>query len=323
MIKFYESNVLIKTTTTTHQKADYSIYYRIFGPQSDTDIKADIILIPSICVNVTHYNEIAYYLAENNFRVILFDLPGFGLSSGMRCGLDNYDGIDSFFSIGTIFIYTQILNGVLDDIFKKTNINKPKITLGDSFGGFIGLYTQNVTRSSMEYIQNPLSIRNNFIGNIITNPILNIKNPNYNSFERFLITVGLKSKKLYIYDIKNLKDYNLISDVERKIHFFSSDLKSSDYIDYKLFKKVFSNKALFNGDFVGLFNEQFCDNLLILQSKVDSLSDYQELKNKFQSYTAKNKKLIEYDNYGHFILLEKDWKIITDEIINWIEGILK
>ena len=324
MIKFYESNIIIKTQSSTYEKADYNIYYRIFGPQNDIDIKADIILIPSICVNVTHYNEVAYYLAENNFRVILFDLPGFGLSSGMRSGLDNYDSFDyDTFKTGTIFIYPQILNGVLDNVFLKTNINKPKFTLGDSFGGFVGLFTQNVTRSGLDYIQNPLSIRNNFIGNIITNPILNIKNPNYSRIERLLITVGLKSNKLYVYDVENLKNYNLISDLDRRFEFFRSTLKSSNYIDYKLFLKVFSNKSLFNGDFLGLFNEQFCDNLLILQSNSDTLSDYVELKNKFNSYTAKNKKLIEYEDYGHFLLLEKDWKIITNQIIHWINEVLK
>jgi alpha-beta hydrolase superfamily lysophospholipase len=325
MIKFYESNVLIKTEASTYEKADYNIYYRIFGPKNDSDIKADIILIPSICVNVTHYNEVAYYLAENNFRVILFDLPGFGLSSGiLRCGLDNYDSFDyDVFKTGTIYIYPQILNGVLDDVFKKTNINKPKISLGDSFGGFIGLYTQNVNRSQMDYVENPSSLSNNFIGNIITNPILKIKNPNYNRFERFLITVGLKSNKLYVYDVENLQNHNLISDIDRRFEFFRSTLKSSDYIDYKLFLKVFSNKEVFNGSFLGLFNEQFCDNLLILQSKIDSLSDYQDLKDKFDSYTAKNKKLIEYENYGHFILLENDWKNIANEIIVWIDEVLK
>lgn len=322
MIKFYESTVLIKTEASS--KANYDIYYRIFSPQEDNDIKADILLIPSICVNVTHYNEVAYYLAENNFRVILFDLPGFGLSSGMRCGLDNYDTFDkSIFTSGTIFIYSQIVNAVLDDVLLKTNINKPKFTLGDSFGGFLGLYTQNNNRSSLEYAENPSSIKNNFIGNIITNPILNIKNPNYNQIERLLITVGLKSNKLYIYDIENLKDCNLISDLEKRFQLFRNTLKSSDFIDYKLFLKVFSNKELFNGRYCGLFNEQYCDNLLILQSKNDPLSDYQDLKAKFSSYTAKTKKLIEYENYGHFILLENDWKIITDEIINWINGVLK
>jgi len=325
MIKFYESNVLIKTETSTYEKADYNIYYRIISPENEIDIKADIILAPSICVNVTHYNEVAYHLAENNFRVILFDLPGTGLSSGLlRYGLDNYDSKDnSYLTTSTVYIYQQILNGVLDDIFIKTNINKPKISLGDSFGGFIGLYTQNVNRSQMGYIENPSSIRNNFIANIITNPILNIKNPNYSLIERLLITVGLKSNKLYIYDVENLKNYNLISDLDRRFEFFRSTLKSSDYIDYKLFLKVFISKTLFNGDYIGLFNEQFCDNLLILQSKVDPLSDYQELKDKFDLYTAKNKKLIEYENYGHFILLEKDWKNITNEIINWINEVLK
>jgi len=187
MIKFYESTVLVKTETSSYKKANYDIYYRIFGPQEDNAIKADILLIPSICVNVTHYNEVAYYLAGNNFRVILFDLPGFGLSSGMRCGLDNYDSLG-----GTLFIYPQIVNAVLDDVLLKTKINKPKFTLGDSFGGFLGLYTQNNTRSSLEWVENPSSIKNNFIGNIITNPVLNIKNPNYNQIERLLIIVGLK-----------------------------------------------------------------------------------------------------------------------------------
>lgn len=325
MIKFYESSVLIKTEASTYEKANYDIYYRIIGPQNDDDIRADIVLIPNICVNVTHYNEVAYYLAENNFRVILFDLPGTGLSSGLlRYGLDNYDSFTiDIKTTGTIYIYQQILNGILDDVFTKTNINKPKISLGDSFGGFIGLYTQNVTRSSMDYNENPSSIRNNFIANIITNPILNIGNPNYNPIERLLITVGLKSNKLYVYDVENLQNYNLISDLDRRFEFFRSTLKSSNYIDYKLFLKVFSNKLLFNGDFLGLFNQQFCDNLLILQSKVDPLSDYQELKNKFDLYTAKNKKLIEYENYGHFILLEKDWKMITNQIIDWINEVLK
>lgn len=325
MIKFYESNVLIKTEASTYEKADYNIYYRIIGPENEIDIKADIILTPSICVNVTHYNEVAYYLAENNFRVILFDLPGTGLSSGLlRYGLDNYDSKDiSSFTTSTVWIYHQLINSVLNDIFIKTNIKKPKISLGDSFGGFLGLYTQNVNRSGIGYIEDPTSNHNNFIANIITNPILNIKNPNYSRIERLLITVGLKSNKLYVYDVENLQNYNLVSDLDRRFEFFRSTLKSYDYIDYKLFLKVFSNKALFNGDYVGLFNEQFCDNLLILQSKVDPLSDYQELKNKFDLYTAKNKKLIEYENYGHFILLEKDWKNITDEIINWIDEVLK
>ncbi len=319
---FSEFFISINTETSTYEKAKYSIYYRIFSPINPEDIKADIILLSGICTNITHYTEISYYFAENGFRVILIDPPGFGLSSGMRAGLDNYDSKDTdIFTPATLLIYAQIIDSVLNDVYKNTNINKPKISLGAGFGGFLGSYHQNHIRSQLSYIID--GIKNNlFIGNILTNPVISIKNPNYTSFERFLITTGVKSSKLYLYDIDKLENYNLVSDFDRKFQLFYSTLKSINYIDYKLFLKIFREKNLFNGKFLGNFNKQFCDNLLIFQSKNDFLSDYSDLKLNFQTFEVENKTLIEYENYGHFILLEKDWKIIADQIIEWINNIL-
>lgn len=317
---FSEFFISINTKNSLNVEFKYSIYYRIFSPINESDIKADIILLSGICTNITHYTEISYFLSENGFRVILIDPPGFGLSSGMRAGLENYDKID-FFSVSTHQIYYYIIDGVLNDVYFKTKINKPKISLGDGFGGFLGVYHQHYLRSQLSYIIDG-DVKNKFIGNILTNPVISIKNPNYSSFEKFLITTGLKSDKLYLYDIDNLQNYNLISDLEKRFQLFHSTLKSTDYIDYKLFLKVFNNKDLFNGKFIGLFNKQFCDNLLIFQSKNDFLSDSEDLKLNFKSFEVENKTLIENENYGHFILLEKDWKSIANQIILWINGIL-
>ena len=184
-----------------------------------------------------------------------------------------------------------------------------------------GLLHQNIKRSHIDYVTQ-VNIKNKFIGNIMTNPIVSIKNPNYNAFEKFLITVGLKSNRLYFYDNNNLQNYNLVSDFDRRFQLFYSTLKSINYIDYKLFLKIFQQKTLFNGKFLGLFNKQFCDNLLILQSKNDFLSDYNDLKLNFETFEVENKTLIEYENYGHFILLEKDWKLVANQIISWINGII-
>lgn len=317
MIDFSEHNILVLTKTGNNKEATYSIYYRVFSPENN-NIKADIILFSGICVNITHYTELAYYLSENNFRVILIDSPGFGLSSGMRGGLDNYgvDGTGAFVTF-SLRIYPSIIEEVLNDVYNRTNIIKPKISLGDGFGGFVPMYYQHDKKTSLIYDE-----KNLFIGNIITNPIIDIKNPNYNFFQRLLITVKLKSGNLYLYDRKNLKNYNLVSDLDRRFELFHSHLKSLDYIDYKLYLNNFIEKSLFNGKFLGTFNKQFCKNLLIFQSKNDFLSDYNDLKLNFDNFEVENKTLIEFENYGHFILLEKNWKIIADQIINWINGVI-
>ena len=166
MINFSEFFVSVDTESGTYNKANYSIYYRIISPEFESDIKADIILISGFCTNVTHYTEISYYFAKNGFRVILIDPPGFGLSSGLRAGLDNYDDKDNsnVFTQATIIIYYQIINSVLNDVYKNTNINKPKISLGDGFGGFLGTYHQNNLRSLFSYIEGDTT--NKFIANI-------------------------------------------------------------------------------------------------------------------------------------------------------------
>jgi alpha-beta hydrolase superfamily lysophospholipase len=316
MIDFSEHVILVKTSTSTYEKADYDIYYRIFTPK--TDIIADIVLISGFCANVTHYTEISYYLAEKGFRVITLDPPGFGLSSGLRGGLDNYDNDDINYTFTTTLpVYHQVIKAVLEDVYNKTKIDKPKISLGDSFGGFISLYYQHFKSTTMDDLD-----KNFFIGNIITNPVISINNPNYNFFERFLITVKLKSGNLYLYDIENLKNYNLVSDLDRRFELFHSPLKSLNYIDYKLFLKVFKDKTMFNGKYLGTFNKQFCKNLLIFQSKNDFLSDYNDLKTKFDTFEVENKTLIEFENYGHFILLEKNWKMIADQIVEWVNGVV-
>lgn len=319
MIQFFEETLKIQTSASTYEKAEYDVYYRIFTPEN---IKADIILLPGICVNTTHYTEISYYFAENGYRVILIDQPGFGFSSGLRGGLDNYDSKESSFSTATLYIYYQVIDEILKYINKKTNIDVPKISLGDGIGGFLGLYHQNVKKSDISYVVEK-NKENVFKANILINPIVSIKDPEYNWLEKFLITIRLKSGNLYLYDIENLKDFNLVSDLEKRFELFGSPLKSLNYIDYKLFLKAsFKEKDLFNGRFLSLFNKQFCDNLLIFQSKNDFLSDYNELKTKFNNFEVENKTLIEYENYGHFILLEKDWKIIANQIMNWIDGVL-
>ena len=180
MIQFFEEIIKVNTCTITGEKANYDVYYRIFTPEN---IKADIVLLPGICVNTTHYTEISYYFAENGYRVILMDQPGFGFSSGLRGGLDNYDHKDnSTFSSSTIYVYQQVIEQVLNHINETTKILVHKISLGDGFGGFLGLLHQNVTKLTIDYTIKPDDyFPNRFYGNILTNPVVSVKDPDRKS----------------------------------------------------------------------------------------------------------------------------------------------
>ncbi|GHC24618.1 hypothetical protein GCM10010082_16550 [Kushneria pakistanensis] len=115
------------------QVGEFRLWTQVWTPQEGA-LRGTIVVVHGYFDHLALYGHLLRLLLDAGFRVVLWDLPGHGLSSGERAAIDDFA------------TYTQCLRALLTQIEAKGLMTAPLIGIGQSTGAAI-LATDALERS--------------------------------------------------------------------------------------------------------------------------------------------------------------------------------
>lgn len=100
--------------------AGFHVVAQIWQPQQPT---ATAYIVHGLYDHIGLYHQLVHYCLKRNWRVVAFDLPGHGLSSGKRCAINSFQQYDQ--------VFTKILTNIC------LHFSEPIHVFGQSTGGAI------------------------------------------------------------------------------------------------------------------------------------------------------------------------------------------
>lgn len=106
------------------QVGEFRLWTQVWTPP-DTSLCGTVVVVHGYFDHLALYGHLLQLLLDAGFRVVLWDLPGHGLSSGERAAIDDFA------------TYTQCLRALLARLEAKGLITAPLIGIGQSTGAAI------------------------------------------------------------------------------------------------------------------------------------------------------------------------------------------
>lgn len=89
-INFIELGLASKQSIEVIPSTDFDLVAQVFEPDARLDVKAQVVLLHGYFDHVGLYKHLLGLLLRQGVRVIAFDLPGHGLSSGKRAAIEHF-----------------------------------------------------------------------------------------------------------------------------------------------------------------------------------------------------------------------------------------
>ncbi|ART62945.1 alpha/beta hydrolase [Kushneria marisflavi] len=105
------------------QIGEFRLWTQVWTPHNA--LRGTVMVVHGYFDHLGLYGHLLNLLLDGGFRVVLWDLPGHGLSSGERAAIDDFA------------TYTQCLRGLLDQLGDRGLIHEPLIGIGQSTGAAI------------------------------------------------------------------------------------------------------------------------------------------------------------------------------------------